>query len=228
MDFLTTLAKLLLLFSLTIAVIRSMGKSAIAQLTPYDLVAIVIIGTVASEPLISTDWLPTVVTLIMITLLYHIFAKLTLHRIGNRLLLGKPSILIKHGQIIEHHLQQNNVSLIQLLALLRTSGYPDLSKIDYAILEPTGSVSIIPKPDVAPLSPQDIGLPLAYEGLPLDVIIDGHVQHHNLKLIGKDTKWLYSQLKKQQVTNVKDVIYAAAKEKTDGLLINLREGKRKE
>jgi len=215
--------KILFMFLLTIAVIRLMGKSAIVQLTPYDLVAIVIIGTVAAEPLISTEMGSSVATLCFLTLFYLLFAKLTLHPVGNRLLLGKPTILIKHGQVIEDHLEKSHLSMAQLLAILRASGYPDLTKIDYAILEPIGAISIIPKPEASPLSAGDIGLSLPYEGLPIAVVIDGRIQRDNLKLIHRDEKWVKQRLEEHGIRDLRKVIYAFAKERSEDLMFNLRE-----
>ena len=91
-------------------------------------------------------------------LFYPLFAKATLHPAGNRLLLGKPTILIKHGKVIEDHLEKSHLSPAQPLATLRAGGYPDVTNIDYAILELFGAISIIPKPEASPPSARDIGL----------------------------------------------------------------------
>ncbi|GGE10601.1 DUF421 domain-containing protein [Marinithermofilum abyssi] len=215
--------KTFIMFILTVAVIRTIGKSAIVQLTPYDLVAIVIIGTVAAEPLISTEIGPSILTLGVLTVMYLLFAQLTLHHVGNSLFLGKPTILIKKGEIVEDHLEKNHVSVSQLLATLRASGYPDVSKIDYAILEPIGQISIIPKPEITPLSAKDIGLELPYEGLPIAVIVDGQIQKHNLRIIDRDEQWLDQQLKKQNVQDTRRVLYAFKKENQEDLIISLRQ-----
>ena len=59
------LLKILCIYLLTIAIMRLMGKSTIIQMTPYDLVAIIIVGTMASEPLISTEFRPTLYALVI-------------------------------------------------------------------------------------------------------------------------------------------------------------------
>lgn len=78
------LLKIFVLYLLTIMIMRLMGKSTIIQMTPYDLVAIIIVGTVASEPLISTEFLPTVYALAILVLIHILFSKLTLWQWGNR------------------------------------------------------------------------------------------------------------------------------------------------
>ena len=95
------LLKVLCIYLLTIAIMRLMGKSTIIQMTPYDLVAIIIVGTIASEPLISTEFRPTLYALVILTLLHILFSKLTLYQLINRLFLGEPTLLIKNGEILE-------------------------------------------------------------------------------------------------------------------------------
>lgn len=76
-------------------------------MTPYDLVAIIIVGTVASEPLISTKFLPTIYTLAILVVIHILFSKLTLWQWGNRFFLGEPTLLIKNGQILEENMEKS-------------------------------------------------------------------------------------------------------------------------
>jgi len=202
---------------------RLMGKSSIVQLTPYDLVAIIILGTVVAEPLISTEFMPTVIRAAILVLFYIIFAKLSLNQIMNRFLLGEPSILIKDGQIIEQNLEKEHLSLMQLLSILRTAGYSKLTEIDFAVLEPTGSVSVIPIPSARPVTLADLDIEREYEGIPMAVIIDGIVQKGNLKLVDRSEEWLLEKLKQKGIDNSKDIFYAFVEDKSDKLYLSLRD-----
>lgn len=202
---------------------RLMGKSTIIQMTPYDLVAIIIVGTVASEPLISTEFLPTLGALTVLVIFHILFSKLTLWQLGNRFFLGEPTILIKHGQIIEDNMEKTRVSIAQLLSILRSKGYPKISDVDYAILEPIGEVSIIPKPENTPVTIQHLEISIHDEGLPISVIIDGRIQEKNLKLLDKSKEWLLDHLAIQNI-DVKEILYAYVNEKTKKLVINKRTG----
>jgi uncharacterized membrane protein YcaP (DUF421 family) len=214
--------KVLILFTMGITIMRLMGKSAINQLTPYDLMAIIIIGTVVAEPLISTKLKPTLFTLLILIILYVIYSKLSLNQFFNKLLLGRPAILIKHGKIIEQNIEKEHISLIQLISMLRVSGYPKLEDIEYVILEPTGEISIIPKPEVRSITASDLNISTQYEGLPIGIIIDGKVQRQNLKLINKDEQWLEKKLKEEGIKDIKDVIYAYATDQSDEIFCDLR------
>ncbi|MCK4258331.1 MAG: DUF421 domain-containing protein [Halanaerobiales bacterium] len=222
---LQTSLQILIIFILTISLMRLMGKSSIVQLTPYDLVAIIMVGTIVAEPLITTEFAPSIVRALLIVVFYLIFAKLSLNQVINKFLLGKPSILIKHGKIVEDILEKEHVSLIQLLSILRTAGYSKLTEIDYAILEPTGSISVIPIPSARPVTLADLDIEGEYEGLPLSVMIDGIIQKKNLKLINKDETWLKDKLKEKGITDLKQVIYAFVDDKSESIYYDLRNEK---
>lgn len=201
---------------------RLMGKSSIVQLTPYDLVAIIIVGTIVAEPLISPKFVPSIVRVIIVVGFYLIFAKLSLNQTMNKFLLGEPSILIKHGQIVEDVLEREHISLIQLLSILRTAGYSKLTEIDFAILEPTGSISVIPIPAARPVTLADLDIEGQYEGIPMALIIDGKIQKRNLKLVNKDEEWLQNQLIEEGIENLKDIIYAFIDDQSEELHYSLR------
>ncbi|WRP08057.1 DUF421 domain-containing protein [Rossellomorea aquimaris] len=216
------LIKVLVLYLMTIAAMRLMGKSTIVQMTPYDLVAIIIVGTMASEPLISTKFWPTIAALIILVALHVLFSFLTLSQWGNRFFLGEPTLLIKNGEILEDNLEKSKISLIQLTSILRSQGYPKISDVDYAMLEPIGEVSIIPKVENTPVTVQHLNLKIDDEGLPISVIVDGKIQTRNLKLLGKSTEWLETQLTNSGLHH-KDVIFAYMTEKAKNLIISKRE-----
>lgn len=200
---------------------RLMGKSTIIQMTPYDLVAIIIVGTIASEPLISTKYLPTLYALAILAGLHILFSFLTLNQLGNRFFLGEPTLLIKNGQILEDNLEKSRLSVAQLLSILRSKGYPKIADVEYAMLEPIGEISIIPKPENTPVTVQHLEISIDDEGLPIAVIIDGKIQYRNLKLLGKSKDWLLDHLQANNLS-VKEIIYAYVNEKTKKLNINRR------
>ncbi len=215
--------EILIMFILTIGIMRLMGKSSIVQLTPYDLVAIIIVGTIIAEPLISPDFWPAILRSVIIVLLYLLFAKLSLNQIMNKFLLGEPSILIKHGKIVEDVLEREHISLIQLLSILRTAGYSKLTEIEYAILEPTGSISVIPISSARPVTLSDLNIEGEYEGLPLAVVIDGKIQKKNLQLVDKDEAWVMEKIRSKGVTDLKQIIYGFIDDQNSKIYLNLRD-----
>lgn len=73
-----------------------------------------------------------------------------------------------------------------LLSRARTSGYFDISKIYYAILETNGTISFMERATEAPLTPKDLGYEKQDEKLCTDLILDGVIMEDNLKYAGKE------------------------------------------
>lgn len=213
--------KILSIYLITIMIMRLMGKSTIIQMTPYDLVAIIIVGTVASEPLISTEYLPTLAALAILVGLHILFSYLTLYQVGNRFFLGEPTMLIKNGEILEDNLEKSHLSVSQLLAILRSKGFPKIADVDYAILEPIGEISIIPKAANTPVTVEHLNISIQDEGLPIAVIVDGKIQKRNLQLLGQTIDWLLEQLRNNHI-HKDEIMYAYVNEKSKKLYINRR------
>ena len=74
-----------------------------------------------------------------------------------------------------------------------------LADVEYAILETSGEISVILKPNKKNVTLEDLNIEANYEGIPYDLVIDGQVMHHNLKILGKDIEWLKKELKKQKM-----------------------------
>lgn len=87
-------------------------------------------------------------------------------------------------------------------------GYTNLHDVEFAVLEPSGKMSVIPKSQARPLQPRDMNIPTQYEGLALPLIINGNIQWLNLRWAKLDETWLKQQLQANGVTNVEDVALA--------------------
>lgn len=217
------LLEAVVLFSAAVAATRLLGKSAIVQLTPFDLVAIVIIGTVMAEPLVTDTTSGALVGAGLLVLLHVVFSRMALYGRINRLLLGEPAVVVEHGRLVVQNLKANNLSVAQLLAILRSSGYPYLDDIEYAVLEPIGQVSILPREGARPVSPDDLGMSTSFRGLPLPVVLDGQLKPENLAMAQKTVSWLSEQLANLGVSGPGLVLYAYV-EYPDLLVAHLKDG----
>ncbi|HWO96517.1 MAG TPA: DUF421 domain-containing protein [Bacillus sp. (in: firmicutes)] len=213
--------KLILLFSLVIVAMRCMGKTLLAQLTPPDLAAIVFLITLAITTPIKADGLEQAIIEIMtIIVIYLFFSKLSLFRWLNRLFIGQPAILIKHGKISKRELRKTRFPLVELLSAIRTAGYPNIQDLDYVILEPNGDLSILPNHSVVNLTPKHLNIETDYQGLPIAVVVEGKIQHKNLRLIQKDEKWLQEQLVNKGFNRFNHIFYAAVSDKDHSLIVD--------
>ena len=77
--------------------------------------------------------------------------------------------------------------------------------MDYAIIEPNGSLSVLKKPEHLPLTPKDMNIAVNPTGISTELIYDGKLIEENLRQMNKDKKWLMDQLKKHGIKEVSEV-----------------------
>jgi len=202
----------LILYALVVIFMRISGKQQIGQLQPYELVIAIMIADLVAIPM-QNKGIPLLSCIIpILTLLVSqlFLSYLSMKSLRARAIIcGTPTILIEKGKILTSQLQKERYNINDLLEELRVKGYPNIADVEYAILETNGSLSVIPKSDKRPVTPQDLNLTPQYEGLPLPIIIDGRIMHQNMQKAGIDMEWLNEQLKMWKIQNVKEVLFAS-------------------
>ena len=194
---LITFFRSIVLYIIVLIVMRLMGKREISQMQPFELAISIMIADLASIPMteigipISNGIVPILGLLIMHLIISVINIKsITLRKI----ICGKPSILIYRGKIDEKVLKKERFTINELQERLRRNNVVNLGDVEYAILETSGEVTIILKPEKRGTIPEDFNIVPEYEGISYDLVVDGKVMNENLKKLGKDYKWLEKQL----------------------------------
>lgn len=187
------------LYILVLIVMRFMGKREISQLQPFELVISIMIADLATTPMSETG-IPILYGIIPILglLMMHILISIVnLKSIRIReIICGKPRILIFRGRIDEKAMQKENFTITELESRLRVNGSYNLEDVEYAILETSGQITVIPKPAKRGTTPEDFGMEPEYVGMSYDLVIDGKVLTDNLVKLGKDYQWLKKQVAK--------------------------------
>ena len=207
MDAIVYMLRCIVMLLVTWTGVRLIGKKSIAEMTSYDLAAIMLLTTVAAEPLvykISSKATVGVFTIVIATLF---LGSLSLRKFFYNID-SKPRVIIAEGNVIERELRKARMNLPLLMSELRVKGYQNVSDIQYAIIEPDGKMSVIPKSQVSPITPKDMAIPTNPVNLSFHLIIDGEVDDKNLKFIHKDREWLSNQLKAFNVKEVEEVLLA--------------------
>jgi uncharacterized membrane protein YcaP (DUF421 family) len=128
---------------------RFTGKRQVGQLTPFDLVVLLIISNVVQNAVIGPDnslgggLLGAVVILLLNWAVVEIAFR---YKRARRLLEATPTLLIHNGHVLHENLRRERVTLDDLLAALRKNGVVEPSQARYAVLEETGTISVIPRP----------------------------------------------------------------------------------
>ena len=166
---------------------------------PFDLVISIMIADLASIPMTDTGIPITngLIPIVALLILQLIISNMNLRSIWCRKnICGKPSILIYRGKIDFKSLKKEKITINELQERLRERNVFNLGDVEYAILETTGQITVIQKPDKRATMPSDFNIMPEYEGIPYDLVVDGKIMYDNLKAIGRDERWLYKEVNK--------------------------------
>ncbi|WP_442599816.1 DUF421 domain-containing protein [Neobacillus sp. D3-1R] len=186
----------LLIFVMGYLYLRITGKKAVAQMHTFDLLYILVLTNIISTPLEVKEIGKTLIYSGLIVILYKVFDRLSLNNKLRWILYETPTILIRNGDIDRKGLKKIHMPMNELLSHLRVLGYTDTQNIALAIMEGTGSISVIPKSEYRPVQPSDIQLKVKKEYIPIPLIMDGQILDHNLKYLQLERAWLLNEVKK--------------------------------
>ncbi|ETT31461.1 DUF421 domain-containing protein [Paenibacillus sp. FSL H7-0942] len=190
---------------------RVLGKQQMGNLTYFDYINGITIGSIAgtfATDLSSKAWIHFV-ALTIFTIITIIFQYITLkNRTISKLMDSDPTLIIQNGKILEQNLSKMRVKFDELTMMLRQKDVFDITTLDYAILEPDGSLSVVLKPENQPVTAKDMHMHPPKSKLMTEIIIDGLLIKQNLEERHKDINWLSEQLKKQKIT-IQDIAFAA-------------------
>lgn len=196
---LITFFRAIVLYIIVLVVMRLMGKREIGQLQPFELAISIMIADLASIPMteIGIPITNGIIPILGLLIMHLIISIINMKSIKAReIICGKPRILIYRGKIDEKALIKERFTINELEERLRGNNIMNLGDIEYAILETSGQVTVIPKPEKRNVIAEDLNITPEYEGIPYDLVVDGKVMNKNLKKIGKDYNWLKKEVKK--------------------------------
>jgi uncharacterized membrane protein YcaP (DUF421 family) len=176
---------------------RILGRQQISQLTYFDYVLGITIGSIAaslSVDLGSRAW-PHWVGLLTWTAAVLVLQWASLKsRRASKYLVSEPTVVIMNGQIMEDAMASIRYTISDILEQLRDKGVFDLNQVGFAVVETNGKLSVLLKPEYQPLTPQDMKITPKASGLSTEVIYDGVIIEANLAKANVDRLWLHREL----------------------------------
>lgn len=208
-DYVKTAIFSIFAYLFTLALVRLVGRKTVSQMTLFDFILGVSLGTITATIAQGPNRNTAVVTLVVfigatIFLDFLNIGSLTLRKLIN----SGPITVMDGGQIITENLRQARLSLNELNMLLREKGFFSLSDVECAVMETDGKLSVLPKSQKQPVTPSDLGLSTEYKGLSQDIILDGTVLYDNLLRAGLDENWLIGVLEHRGIQDFDSVFYA--------------------
>lgn len=203
--YITIVSRTILFYVLILLIFRMMGKREIGELSILDLVVFIMIGELAVVAIERPNvrLLHAIVPMVILMFIQIIMALISLKSKRFRDLVdGKPSIIINRGKIDETAMRKQRYNFDDLMTQLREKDIRSIADVEFAILESSGSLSVIEKIKNSNEVPKqgDITIPL---------IIDGSIEEENLKRINKTNLWLRQELKKKGYRDVKKISFCS-------------------
>jgi uncharacterized membrane protein YcaP (DUF421 family) len=192
----------IIMFFLTLIIIRITGKSSITRATPFKFVSYIVISIIAAAitlGLIKTIAFGYVSLAIWVLLLFIIDYLSIKSKLIHDLINGKQIVVIKNGKIMEDKLIGARLTGDELIRELRWKNIFKLADVEFAVMETTGDISVLLKSDKKPVTASDIGRKVAPEAETHTVIMDGNILDEQLTGLGLNRNWLKIKLSESGV-----------------------------
>ena len=204
-------SKLLVGFLLLIAIVRFSSKKHLAQLTPIDMVFLLVFGGVVDGSIYDEEIsvMEMTVSLLIWVAIASIF-EYAMYR-SNRLrkwLKGTTTVLIEEGHFHVEAFRKHHLEMEQLRSALRAQGMFSIRDVRNLYIEPDGTFSIQPFARTEPPSAETLGVATEDEPLTYLLISEGSIHPLALRQMKRDERWLLDHLKARGIERASDVLYA--------------------
>lgn len=199
MVYLRTVLYSLLSFAVLFGFTKLIGKRQMANMSLFDYINSMVIGSIAAEMAIGIDDNLWVGVIAMAVYGFSVFLLDVTDRKSiraRRFFSGTPTVLYKNGKFLKENFKKAQVSISEFEEMCRVAGYYDIDKLASAQLEPSGKLSVLLKSEEEPLTVTSFReMKRSRAFAPISVIYDGVVLDDNLRYAGRDGVWLKRALK---------------------------------
>ena len=134
------------MFFVLFLLIRIMGKRELSQMTPFELIVLIVFGDLIQQGVTHNDFSLVGATLAIATMAFWALAISWLvywHPTLETFLDGEPRVIVRQGHIVPENLRRDRLTRAEILSEMRLCGIAHLEDVDWAILEPRGKMSFI-------------------------------------------------------------------------------------
>ncbi|MDR5658857.1 DUF421 domain-containing protein [Serpentinicella sp. ANB-PHB4] len=210
MEYLKITFRVVTIMALLLFLVMVTGRRKIGELPVFDFLTIIIVGNVVGADIADPEipHMPTAYAIVLLIGLQYLLSHFTVkNRSFGKKVTFEPVIIIQNGQFIKQNMKKVRYSIENILMFLREKGVFDIQDVEYAIVEDSGNISVMKKPEAQSLTPNDMNIVTKYKGLKIPLVVDGEVYEDNLQKLNLDKKWLQQQLKLNNVNNLDDAFY---------------------
>ena len=139
-------ARASVMFAIVYLLLRLLGKRELGQMTPFEFVALIVIGDLIQQGVTQTDFSVTGALLAIATFSFWALVlswAAYLSPRAEKLLEGEPRVLVQHGKILRHNLRRDRLTSGEIESEMRLAGIASLQEVEWAVLETSGKISFI-------------------------------------------------------------------------------------
>ncbi|URW75605.1 DUF421 domain-containing protein [Sphingomonas donggukensis] len=134
------------MFAVVFLLLRLLGKRELGQMTPFELVTLVVMGDLIQQGITHNDFSLTGATLAICTFAFwavvlgwiaYLFPRF------RKALEGEPRIIVRDGRLLAENLRRDRMTRDEVEAEMRLAGIAHLDEVAWAILETNGKISFI-------------------------------------------------------------------------------------
>ncbi len=192
----------IIVYFLVIFATRVMGKRQLGELSPSELVITILISNIATlamedpEASLITGVVP-ILTLVCLDILAS-FAVLKSRKLRH-VISGRPKVIISNGKLDQAVMKELRFTVDDVCSALRNSGVFDIDEVQYAVVETTGTISVLLKAPNRPVTPKTLATPETSSDPPQVLISDGDIIANGMNGVGLDEKSLRKELKRKHL-----------------------------
>lgn len=182
---------------------KSLGKKHFSKLNIFDYVHGFAAGGIAAILTLETNinFFHGIVALFIWYIVPFVFQLIALKsKTVRNIIQGEGTVIIEEGKVMEDNLKKERFTTDDLLERLRHEQIFTIADVEFAVLEPSGNVSVLPKSDQQAVTPKDMGLAISNKKQPETVIMDGEILLEPLANKGLSVSWLTTELAKSNLT----------------------------
>ena len=152
------IARATVMFFIMFILLRLLGKREMSQVTPFELVLLIVMGDLIQQGVTHNDFSLTGATLAIGTIAFWAVALSWITYLSpraERLLEGVPRVLIQHGELIEENMRRDRITRAEVEIEMRLAGIARMTDVEWGILEPNGKISFIGRKEDDPAKQED-------------------------------------------------------------------------
>jgi len=134
------------MFFVVFLLLRLLGKRELGQMTPFDVVSLVVVGDLIQQGITHNDFSITGATLAICTFAFWSVMLGWLNYLFPRLrggIEGEPRVIVRDGGLLRANLAPDRITQSEVESEMRLAGIGAFSEVAWAILEPQGKISFI-------------------------------------------------------------------------------------